>query len=173
MLILDVGSGTDELDIARGNVCIDLCKHPKNKPKDFICGDAHHLPFKLGVFDKVCFYEVIEHVESPLLCLREIRQVLKEGGILELSTPNIFHWRIILRQMRGLPQVFSDKGHIACWSMAEMENILLNAGFSKIHFKYATLPLVFSPHKTLDKIVKMILPSTLSEKNVIVTAIKS
>lgn len=173
MLILDVGSGSDERDIARGNVCMDLCRHPKNKPQNFICGDAHHLPFKSGVFDKVCFYEVIEHVESPLLCLREIHRVLKEKGILELSTPNIFHWRIILRQIRGLPQVLSDTGHIACWSRAEMENILLNTGFSNVQFKYITLPLVFSPHKTLDKIAKLVLPSTLSEKNVIVTAIKS
>jgi ubiquinone/menaquinone biosynthesis C-methylase UbiE len=173
MLVLYVGSGTDEFDIARGDICIDLCKRPKNKPQNFICADAHSLPFKEKVFDKVCMYEVIEHVESPILCLREIHRVLKEKGILELSTPNIFHWRIIIRQVRGMPQVLSDRGHIACWSKAEMENILVKTGFSNIKFKYTTLPLVFSPHKILDKIAKLILPSTISEKNVIFTAIKS
>ncbi|MCW4008652.1 MAG: class I SAM-dependent methyltransferase [Candidatus Bathyarchaeota archaeon] len=173
MLILDVGSGTDECDIARGDVCIDLCRRPKNKPKNFIRADAHFLPFKPEIFDKICFYEVIEHVESPLLCLKEVKRVLKRKGILELSTPNIFHWRIILRQIRGMPQVLSDTGHIACWSMAELQNILLNTGFSNICFKYTTLPLVFSPHKILDKIARLFLPSAISEKNVIVTAIKS
>ncbi|MBX5328098.1 MAG: class I SAM-dependent methyltransferase [Candidatus Bathyarchaeota archaeon] len=172
MLILDVGSGTDKLDIARGNICIDLCKHPENRPENFVCGDAHHLPFKAEIFYKICFYELIEHVESPIQCLREIYRVLKKRGILELSTPNIFHWRIIIRQIRGLPQVLSDRGYIACWSRTEMENVLLNADFSHIKFRYTTLPLVFSPHKTLDKIAKLILPSTISEKNVIVTAIK-
>lgn len=172
MLVLDVGSGTDKLDIARGNVCIDLCKRPENKPQNFICADAHNLPFKENVFDKVCMYEVIEHVENPMRCLREIHKVLKEKRTLELSTPNIFHWRIILRQIRGVPQVLSDTGHIACWSRAELQNILLNAGFSNIQFKYTTLPLVFSPHETLDKIAELALPPTISEKNVVVTAIK-
>lgn len=173
MLVLDVGSGTDEFDVARGNICIDLCKCPRNKPRNFICADAHHLPFKEKVFDKVCMYEVIEHVKSPMLCLREIHRVLKGKGILELSTPNIFHWRIILRQVRGMPQVLSDRGHTACWTQAEMENILVNTGFSNIRFKYTTLPLVFSPHKTLDKIAKLILPSAISEKNIIAIAMKS
>jgi len=117
-------------------------------------------------------YEVIEHVESPMRCLREMRRVLKAKGLLELSTPNIFHWRIIIRQIRGLSQVLSDTGHIACWTKAELQNILSNAGFSNIHLKYTTLPLVSSPHQTLDKIARRILPITISQKNVVAMAIK-
>lgn len=72
MLVPDVGSGTDKPDIAKGDVCIDLCKRPENKPQNFICADADHLPFKENVFDKARIYEVIEHVENPMRCLREI-----------------------------------------------------------------------------------------------------
>jgi ubiquinone/menaquinone biosynthesis C-methylase UbiE len=172
MLVLDVGSGTDEFDIARGNICIDLCRRPKNKPQNFICADAHYLPFKGKIFDKVCMYEVIEHVESPLSCLKEIHRVLKKNGILEVSTPNVFHWRILLRQMRGLRQILSDSGHIACWTQAELWNILLRSGFSVAQFTYLTLPFVFSPHKTLDRIARLILPVTISEKNLLVIAVK-
>ena len=172
MLVLDVGSGTDESDIARGNICIDLCRHPKNKPQNFICADAHHLPFKGKIFDKVCMYEVIEHVESPLSCLKEIHRVLKKNGILEVSTPNVFHWRILLRQIRGLRQILSDSGHIACWTEAELQNILLNSGFSVAQFIYLTLPSVFTPHETLDRIARLILPVTISEKNLLVIAVK-
>jgi len=171
MLVLDVGSGTDESDIARGNICIDLCRHPKNKPQNFICADAHHLPFKGKIFDKVCMYEVIEHVESPLSCLKEIHRVLKKNGILEVSTPNVFHWRILLRQIRGLRQILSDSGHIACWTEAELQNIL-NSGFSVAQFIYLTLPSVFTPHETLDRIARLILPVTISEKNLLVIAVK-
>ncbi len=170
--MLDVGSGTDKLDTARGNICIDLCRRPENKPQNFICADAHHFPFKEKVFDKICMYEVIEHVESPRRCLKEIHGALKEKGTLELSTPNIFHWRILLRQTRNLPQVLSDTGHIACWSEAEMKNLLLNSGFSDIRFTYKTLPLVFSPHITMDNTAELILPKTISKKNMIVAAVK-
>jgi SAM-dependent methyltransferase len=124
MLILDLGSGTNRSSIARGNVCIDLCRRPGNRPPVFVCTDAHHLPFTDAVFDKVCTYEVIEHVENPTRCLREIHRVLREKGVLELTTPNVFHWRITLRQVRGLPAVLSDTGHISCWSQAELQNIL-------------------------------------------------
>jgi ubiquinone/menaquinone biosynthesis C-methylase UbiE len=168
VLVLDVISGTDELDIGRGDVCIDLCKRPENKAQNFICSDAHHLPFKENVFDKVCMYEVIEHIESPIPCLREICRVLKEKGLIELSTPNIFHWRILFRRVRGLSQILSETGHIVCWYAACMQNILLNAGFSKIQFKYTTLPLIFGPHEMMDKIARRILPRTISEKNILV-----
>ena len=164
MLVLDVGSGTDEFDIARGNICIDLCRRPKNKPQNFICADAHRLPFKEKIFDKVCMYEVIEHLENPLLCLKEIYRVLRKNGILEVSTPNVFHWRILLRQIRGLRQILSDSGHIACWTEAELQNILARSGFSVARFEYLTLPLVFTPHRTLDRIAKLVLPTTLAEK---------
>lgn len=41
------------------------------------------------VFDAVCCLEVIEHVENPWNLLREVYAVLKPGGYLILSTPNI------------------------------------------------------------------------------------
>ncbi|RSN75397.1 class I SAM-dependent methyltransferase [Candidatus Methanodesulfokora washburnensis] len=171
-MILDVGSGCDELDIARGDISIDLCKAPRNNPRNFICADAHHLPFREEVFDRVCMYEVIEHLENPLLCLREIYRILKQGGTIEVSTPNIFHWRILLRQMRGLSQILSDYGHIACWTKTEMQNILLRSGFSIIQFKYLTLPNVLTPHRILDHIARMILPSAIAERNLLTIARK-
>jgi SAM-dependent methyltransferase len=40
-------------------------------------------------FDAVCCLEVIEHVENPWNLLREIYSVVRPGGYLLLSTPNI------------------------------------------------------------------------------------
>lgn len=47
------------------------------------------LPYRDKSFDYVCCTEVIEHIENPFALLREFWRVLKDGGFLFLSTPNI------------------------------------------------------------------------------------
>lgn len=49
------------------------------------------LPYCDKAFDYVCCTEVIEHVENPFALLREFWRVLKEDGLLFLSTPNILN----------------------------------------------------------------------------------
>ncbi len=47
-------------------------------------------PFEAGSFDVVLFCELIEHLlMDPVEVLRKIRRVLKPGGILVLTTPNV------------------------------------------------------------------------------------
>jgi O-antigen biosynthesis protein len=53
-------------------------------------GSADALPFPDRMFDIVVSFEVIEHLEESLQTafLREARRVLKENGVLVISTPN-------------------------------------------------------------------------------------
>lgn len=55
------------------------------------------LPFADGYFDYVLFLEVIEHLYNPGFVMKEISRVLKEGGVLVLSTPNILNLASRLR----------------------------------------------------------------------------
>lgn len=57
------------------------------------------LPFKGGVFDGVNLIEVIEHVEHQAQLIREIGRVLKAGGTVTISTPNVLN---ILSRLRFL-----------------------------------------------------------------------
>lgn len=58
----------------------------KNYPKiEFKTASADNLPFRDNFFNLVIFYETIEHVENPIACLKEIKRVLKKGGILILA----------------------------------------------------------------------------------------
>lgn len=48
-------------------------------------------PFKEGVFDYVLCRESIEHLENQTEFIRECGRVLKKGGKLVLTTPNVLH----------------------------------------------------------------------------------
>jgi len=53
-----------------------------------VCADATHLPFRRQVFDSVISLETLEHVRDQKAFLDNIRNILKKGGKLILSTPN-------------------------------------------------------------------------------------
>lgn len=61
------------------------------------CNLNNQLPYDDNTFDYVIFMEVIEHLYNPDFVVHEIRRVLKNGGHLILSTPNILNIRSRLR----------------------------------------------------------------------------
>ncbi len=65
-------------------------------------------PFADETFDAIVFNELFEHLRiNPILTLREVCRVLKPGGVLLLSTPN-------LRSFRGIRNLLlHNQGHAA------------------------------------------------------------
>ncbi|HSH37993.1 MAG TPA: methyltransferase domain-containing protein [Chthoniobacterales bacterium] len=51
-----------------------------------VVGDAHQLPLKDGVFDRVFALNVFEHLKDPKLAAQEIFRVLKPGGSVAIHT---------------------------------------------------------------------------------------
>jgi SAM-dependent methyltransferase len=68
-------------------------------PWSFAAFDLEHgFPFEDRRFDVVTAFEVIEHVVStPRALLTESARVLKPGGILYLTTPNVCAWAKVRR----------------------------------------------------------------------------
>ena len=80
-LTLHLGAGATA---RRHPNCIEL-EHKIFRHTDVV-GDAHSLPFRDNVFDRVFAFNVFEHLRQPPLAAREIHRVLKPGGALALHT---------------------------------------------------------------------------------------
>ncbi len=52
-----------------------------------VVADAHRLPFRDGVFQRIECDAVLEHVRQPETVMAEMRRVLAAGGYLHLVTP--------------------------------------------------------------------------------------
>jgi O-antigen biosynthesis protein len=55
---------------------------------DFQVGDVRDPPFEEGAFDLVVCFEVLEHLEDPEPAITALKGVLREAGLLIVSSPN-------------------------------------------------------------------------------------
>jgi SAM-dependent methyltransferase len=69
-------------------------------------------PFDTDSFDLVLFCEMIEHLTmNPLAALREIHRVLKPGGVLVLTTPNVSRLGNVYAMINGANIYDPYSGH--------------------------------------------------------------
>jgi len=93
-LFVGVGRGV-EMTTGRGTaVGLDLpfSQLARLQRKDsknlYVSGDGRSLPFGNGLFDYVVCSEVIEHIPERSRVIGELGRVLKDDGVVILSTPN-------------------------------------------------------------------------------------
>jgi SAM-dependent methyltransferase len=64
--------------------------------------ESDPFPFSSNSFEVVLFCEIIEHLQiDPVAALREIHRVLKPGGVLVLTTPNVSRVENVARMISG------------------------------------------------------------------------
>ena len=91
--------------------------------------DSEDFPFESLYFDCVFCGEIIEHLYYPDHLLREVHRVLRPGGILLLTTPNMASWFNRISILLGFQPIFSDVGlernfgHL--WEMEPMGHLRL------------------------------------------------
>lgn len=78
-----VGVDASESQITRAQKHFE--KHPSGKRVTYEVADALKLPFDDNSFDGAFICWFLEHVQSPVEILREVRRVLKPGSIIDCS----------------------------------------------------------------------------------------
>jgi SAM-dependent methyltransferase len=106
------------------------------------------LAFDTGSFDAVLVIEVVEHLESPWGFLREAIRVLKPGGSLVFTSPNVVTLPARLRFLRtgGLPY-FRMESFLGCYHVTpifpwavERWAMTVNASIDKLTWTRANWP---------------------------------
>ena len=91
------------------------------------------LPFPSASFDVLIMSEVLEHLVDPWTTLRRLRPLLKIGGLLYASSPNIAHISV-LRQLCRNRFDYRDAGitdwtHLRWFTPATYREMVEGAGF--------------------------------------------
>jgi len=106
----------------------------------FVQMSAYDLcPEKLGDFDIVVSFEVIEHVYDPRQFVRAALSVLKPGGSIFFSTPYHGYLKNIMIALTGKYDSHHnplwDHGHIKFFSEPTLGTLLREIGFEHVQFK--------------------------------------
>jgi SAM-dependent methyltransferase len=118
-----------------------------------VCDIEHEsIPLPDRSVENVVFTEVIEHLrKGPLHALRELWRVLKPGGPIVLTTPNLLSLRNRVSFLLGrtnydtleMPydalaaeESVGHSGHFRVFSMPEASDLLERCGFRMLHLSY-------------------------------------
>lgn len=116
--VLDYGCGNKPYKELFTGVCNNYfgADLQGNNFAEIIINTDGTLPTENQTFDCVLSSQVLEHVENPLLYLAEAYRVLKEDGLIILST-------------HGYWQYHPDPNDFWRWTSAGLKKILVDAGF--------------------------------------------
>jgi ubiquinone/menaquinone biosynthesis C-methylase UbiE len=93
--------------------------------------DGNAVPFRSGSFDGLFAGEIIEHVPDPRTTLLEWNRVLKPGGIMVLTTPNMAR----LSNWRSGTKTPISPDHLSEMSYREVSELLEQEGFEILDYQ--------------------------------------
>ena len=95
-------------------------------------------------FDVVLFGDVLEHVRDPLALLRSARPLLRDGGFVVVSVPNIAHIDVRLALLSGRFDYgdwgLLDQTHLRFFTRESFERLVHEAGFRMVELRRVIVP---------------------------------
>lgn len=146
--VLEVGCGTGEFtsriapcgaDLVALDLSAELLTRARAKVSTgarFVRGDAQRLPFSDASFDVVYGCSILHHLD-PESALREVRRVLRFGGRLAFSEPNLLNPQVwIMFKCNAIRPYFGNSPDEMAFTRPAISRILDRVGFSRFSVRY-------------------------------------
>jgi 2-polyprenyl-3-methyl-5-hydroxy-6-metoxy-1,4-benzoquinol methylase len=96
--------------------------------------DGDILPFGKGFFDCILYGDVLEHLRNPWGVLDRHREILRDGGTIICSIPNIRYYGVLRSLIfKGrwdyTPLGILDRTHLRFFTLKTIEDMLRETGF--------------------------------------------
>jgi 2-polyprenyl-3-methyl-5-hydroxy-6-metoxy-1,4-benzoquinol methylase len=138
------------------------------------CNLEDGIPFGDACFDVVFAGEIIEHLYNPDYLLEECRRVVKPGGHLVVTTPNLQAWYNRALFLLGIQPLFYETstrttavgagplrrvkrgsdpvGHLRVFNRAALLDLMRHEGFEPLRVEGAIMPVFPRPLKAVDSL---------------------
>ncbi len=175
--LLDIGCGEGHLTAQLKKQCptiqtvygIDMSLTACVKGKrlypelEFIVGDAYSLPFQDKSFDIVLLNNIWEHVPDPCRMLSAAAPLMKDDGIVLISTPNRYRFTNIVRKaLTGRCKLVSTH-HVTEYSQGQVEEQLEFMGFDVVEVASSPSGGSRYPVKFCSRVLRTLLCCTKSK----------
>lgn len=115
-------------------------------------GDAHNLVFPDSSFDAVLGVSILHHLDWDR-CVGECYRVLKPGGVMRFSEPNLLNPQIFLQKNIGfLKRLAGDSPDEYAFTRWQIRSSMSKAGFKKIKIR----PYEFLHPATPEKLIPFV-----------------
>ena len=104
------------------------------------CGILEEQAYPADYFDVISLYDVIEHVPDLNRLVAELKRILKQGGVIDMITPDIGHWRV--------PGTLSDwqeikpSEHLYYFNRHSLSRLLARHGLRIIKYRFGIKPVL-------------------------------
>ena len=93
------------------------------------------LPYKSDMFDIVIMGDVLEHLVNPIGAISKLMRVLKPGGKILITVPNVRHWKVIFRllcrdEWKYMPWGILDYTHLRFFTKSSIIGMMNENGFN-------------------------------------------
>jgi SAM-dependent methyltransferase len=144
--ILELGcseGGTGALALSKGKCAryvgieLDPAAAEKARPRlsEVLVGNIEtmELPFEPETFDALILSEVLEHLVDPWEVVARLSRLLRPGGLVFASSPNVSHYKIIRELFRGRWELTEfgvmDRTHLRWFTPDSFAALFRGAGF--------------------------------------------
>jgi len=142
--LLDIGPGTGVMGRLLKQQGISKCDAVEIDPeaREFVRPHYREVTEDIseldaGQYDYVLMLDVLEHMADPERFLRDLDPIIKPGGEILISVPNIAHWSVrfslLFGQFRYQERGILDRTHLRFFTRSSLKKMVLEqAGFRVI-----------------------------------------